>query len=841
ARSWHQEDHSFVSYLYSDDLPAPSATKTFADHLADVRKWAADRSERIRRSLSRVDPDAGAGLLLEGFADGVTGRYRADYLTLTSDVPEFALWADAVDIATRHQALEWMSSVGKPAEARSPRDRPHEVLTTLNQTWLDELAVEDSQLPSLSRIYVRPQFRTTEAGPLARLADDGWWSSEVPLQTDAELFFGAHVTSALATSLPLLVVGGAGSGKSTLARAVVATPPANNIAVVYVPLWSANLNSPIADQVEQALRWLSGGEVEWADLANHMCVVVLDGLDELLRVTPERDYLSEIVWFQQREASLDRPVGVVVTARTSSVDGLQLPAGAPVLKLEDFDDAQISAWTELWNQANAGSGRRALAPETALAHRELAHQPRLLSQLAAYLTDPDVPQSSALLSTAALRSHLVREAGLDEVIYRVSSLGMFNRGRSWISEAELRADLVALGRPVQTAPSTSLRHDPLVAYQVASFLLEAIDDVGELGTFGDAPDALLYAMLSHRLLTSDPTILARAAELAQEMPVVQRWRATNVLDFLIRFTQDTPHDDSRYADYRPSSPTRARANATYSANLVLLRLHLQQEDGPVEPGRAVIDLWHAELDTDDLRAMESVIVIDGETITRRQARREQPGAESAQTSAEVVRRALISGKGPIGRITWSPDGNFLSTDFDGHTTYWEIFDNAPPQPLRSPPIATDVAWHPARPIAAMVKAVLPPPPRTSDLHSRQVSFFGFDGEAFRNLQSVRPGTRIGWAPDGTALVLVDPKMVRIIAFPAGKVLRTHEFTGRHSRIGNYGARPLWTPDGKHVLVTDYKAVRLLRASDLSQVWVATPGGSAVECFVQDETRARSQR
>ena len=121
-------------------------------------------------------------------------------------------------------------------------------------------------------------------------------------------------------------------------------------------------------------------------------MVLLDGFDELLQATgvSQTDYLRKVAEFQDREADQRRPVAVLVTSRTAVADRAQPVPGMVVARLEPFREAQISQWLGVWNDTNAaGFAARAgtLAPQTALAHAELASQPLLLLLLALYDAD----------------------------------------------------------------------------------------------------------------------------------------------------------------------------------------------------------------------------------------------------------------------------------------------------------------------------------------------------------------------------------------------------------------------------------------------------------------------
>ncbi|WP_232837220.1 NACHT domain-containing protein [Lentzea terrae] len=367
---WQQEDHSFVSYLYSDEVPAPSITRFFADNVSTVGRWAADRGERVHRILRRTSPRGGSKLLLEAaFVTRVVARYEMDFRALAVDLPEFATWAEMrprrrADAAADH----WIDNVANDA---------HATLHSANEAALNSPLPSNPVLPPLGALYIAAGYRLAVASPLARLADESWWSSETQLRHDLNLMLVRHFTSPDAYRLPMLVIGGPGSGKSALTMEFAARRPDTDYIVVRVPLRTTASGASVQNQIKEALRDQTDGRVEWADLVRQgigkTCLVVLDGLDEMPQVPgSSRSFLDEVVWFQRMEARVGRPVAVLVTTRTSFLDQLLIPDGTPVVALADFDDDQIGRWISAWNQATADTQRRPMTVEAALAHPDLA-------------------------------------------------------------------------------------------------------------------------------------------------------------------------------------------------------------------------------------------------------------------------------------------------------------------------------------------------------------------------------------------------------------------------------------------------------------------------------------
>lgn len=144
-----------------------------------------------------------------------------------------------------------------------------------------------------------------------------------------------------------------------------------------------------------------------------MRVVLLDGLDELLQAS-EHDrgrYLEDVMDFQEREAMQRRPVVVVVTSRTVVADRVRVPDGTTIVKLDPFNDDDISDWLGRWKRVNASAIAAATMGELTMSEvrrqPELAEQPLLLLMLALYAADPDLPALDEDIATAELYRRLL--------------------------------------------------------------------------------------------------------------------------------------------------------------------------------------------------------------------------------------------------------------------------------------------------------------------------------------------------------------------------------------------------------------------------------------------------
>jgi hypothetical protein len=656
---WQGEGEPLVRHLYSAEIPSPSAVRGFEENVKVVARWALDRSNSIRDFLEGIGFEP--VLMDRAFADAVAERYRSDYLTLATTVPEFKVWADLGEHAATRMALARLADLlTQPA---SPQRGVRMLLTEVNRAELDRPVIDididgygiDAVFPTVRDIFITPHFKSVPAAQSTRVGDEHWWEKKF-LSRDLDVVLARHFSTPDATRLPLLLLGHPGAGKSLLTKVLAAQLPDSTYTVVRVPLRQVDADANVATQVQQALDVTTNGRVSWPELSNQsddtIRVILLDGLDELLQATTNDrgGYLTDVVEFQRIEAALGKPVAVVVTSRTLVADRVRIPDGTPVVKLEDFDDAQVRQWLQVWNGVNS----RPVSPDIVMAQGELAQQPLLLLMLTLYFADPNVELPDTDLSIAELyerlldtyaRREVTKHAGrvlpadeLAEAIrtqlirLSIAALGMFNRGRQSITEAELSADVAGLGEPAPSgdrllgefffvhAPEANegsargyeFLHATFGEYLVANRVVEVLADVAE-AAFGlrrprEPDDELLFAALSYQPLAIQPPILEFVYERFAAMEVADVVRTLDLLIPAYRHRRTA----TRYPDYRPLPADTVRALAAYSANLVLLRvladpagveLTTWWPDEEQGKWRAMVDLWAAGLDAHSYRGM----------------------------------------------------------------------------------------------------------------------------------------------------------------------------------------------------------------------------------------------
>ncbi|SDT44226.1 NACHT domain-containing protein [Actinoplanes derwentensis] len=473
----------FLQLLHLRYAELGSRVKWFTRGLAHWERLPATDQERF---------DA----LLEALPERACRRYEESFRRLVAEFPEVACWAGAREHRATRAALADMEELLQRISSGRLPDERRQSLAAANRAELNRRVAESGEvpdgirMPSLGEAYVPPRFRASNVLTSDRISAESWWAG-LPARADLEDFLIGHLTSPQAVRAPLLVLGQPGSGKSVLTRVLAARLPAADFMPVRVVLRDVPTADELQLQIEHAIRLTTGERIEWPALARSaggaLPVVILDGFDELLQAVgvTQTDYLLKVARFQEREAELNRPLAVVVTTRTAVADRARPPEGTVAIRLDPFDDGQVTTWLDIWNQVNAANFAaqqlRPLPAKTVLAHRALAEQPLLLLMLALYDTNANTLQKAEnnlqahelyeeLLRSFATREILKHRPGLsarerqtavESELRRLSvvAFAMFNRAALWVTEADLDRDLAALpfGGPQHHSAGTDLR------------------------------------------------------------------------------------------------------------------------------------------------------------------------------------------------------------------------------------------------------------------------------------------------------------------------------------------------------------------------------------------------
>jgi hypothetical protein len=595
----------------------------------------------------------------ENFADVLRDRVPAiavrryeEYLRrLCGEFPEVAFWVNRLDHATTHDQLQRLDTglegMGQVLDRIASGDPPDDRRQALARRYHKSLgrpivatgdALEGMTIPSLAASYLSPRYRAAHATRKARLDQERWWQ-EYPIRSDLEAFLIGHLTSVASTEAPLIVLGQPGAGKSVLTRVIAARLPTRDYMAVRVELRNVPADTDLQSQIEYAIREATGESVSWPALARSaggaLPVVLLDGFDELLQATGigQTDYLEQVVRFQEREADQGRPVVVIITSRTAVADRARLPGcGAVAVRLEPFSAEQIRRWLAIWNASNAGylatRRLRPLPADAVLRQLALASQPLLLLMLALYDADDNALQRQTgglgeadlyerILTRFAERELRKTQPGIEAEPLRtavgaellrlsVAAFAMFNRGRQWVTDEELSADLTALFGASDTRQAAAGFHAPATPAQlvIGRFFFvhqaQAVRDGTSLttseflhATFGEflsarlifrelsdlaavaatrsrkaADDGFLRALLSFAPLTMRGTVIEFLGSLTEQFSANTRGVLRGLLLAAFHDALE-PRADWSYDRYHPGHVSAPARHAAYSANLLL--------------------------------------------------------------------------------------------------------------------------------------------------------------------------------------------------------------------------------------------------------------------------------
>ncbi|MEU8658132.1 NACHT domain-containing protein [Actinoplanes philippinensis] len=535
----------------------------------------------------------------------------------------------------------------------------------------------DLEIPTIEAAYLSPSFRWTVMGSDSRPADEDWWNRAGAEGTDLDAFLAAYFASPQSHERPLVVLGHPGSGKSMFTKVCAARLSGSDaFAVARIPLRKVpDATAPVYRQFADTLGRATQGHVEWDELNEASDgatrVLLIDGLDEFMQAsgTSESNYLASVVDFQRTERKVGHPVAVVVTSRTLVADLARIPGGCLVVKLEDFRPEQVQTWLDIWTRANPRLEHGIPAVESVLSYGGMARQPLLLLLLVLYGVSSGLP-AMAEESTPAqiygdiLRRFIKRELGKptdtetdagEETLIRaelwrlgIAAFAMFNRGRHYIEEELLLEDLHALDpapAPQRPAPrrgialnsarrvlgrfffihsaeageghegrSYEFLHATFSEYLIAHFIRS---ELAELWESRDRPssqnwdDDRLYALLSHHTLDSGASAVLPFVRQLHAHPDSAAG-ARRILRILIRESGNR-WGPGRFGAYAPSPGGYVERFATYTANLMLLLLAVEEMPVTIEsispPGAPpswwprLVRIWEAYLSPELLGRM----------------------------------------------------------------------------------------------------------------------------------------------------------------------------------------------------------------------------------------------
>ncbi|MBF0215156.1 MAG: hypothetical protein HQM00_16615 [Magnetococcales bacterium] len=322
--------------------------------------------------------------------------------------------------------------------------------------------------PKVVQAFIPQSFRAVRHEEGERhYGDDLFWA-RYPQREDLGRFLLPWLLSEASLSSPLVILGPTGSGKTLLTRILAAHLCHSVFHPVRVVLGNVDAKATIQGQIEEQLRQDTGRKLEWGSLSRSVRdqypVVLLDGMNELLGANEKvfRDYPEKARRFQELEASLGRPVRLILTSRTEVIDRADIPPDSVVIRLEPFDETHRSHWMRLWNRSNRGyfraTGVQPLTPPENPDVLQLSETPFLLTLLAVFDADGNPLKGCGSLTRAAIYQQITQRfvarslppgapnETINQELQRLgaAAMGMFHRRAMSIRSDDLERDAALL-------------------------------------------------------------------------------------------------------------------------------------------------------------------------------------------------------------------------------------------------------------------------------------------------------------------------------------------------------------------------------------------------------------
>lgn len=341
---------------------------------------------------------------------------------------------DKIDIS-----LEKLTELITTLPAREKKDKVRDIAAKLANTYcrsiekpVVESQDEDEKLiyPLVSEAFIPQRYKLLRYTGQEKLDLADTWDEFDP-QRDMTSFWTKYYLDPGSVENILLILGEPGIGKSLLTRVLCARMSSEQSVFIRIPLREHDMEDEIESIV---LRQLSQdgdlsediSKFKWfaEEFPDNPITLVFDGYDEVLQATGEvyRRLLQEIRDFQQSCYERGRPVRIIVTSRETLIDKADIPSGALVMKLLEFDDDQKAEWIDIWNEHNhdileeEGLDDFRL-PENNEDVEKLSGQPLLLLMLAIYDADFEL-KTNSLTKQSGQNQTFNRSMLYDELLRR---------------------------------------------------------------------------------------------------------------------------------------------------------------------------------------------------------------------------------------------------------------------------------------------------------------------------------------------------------------------------------------------------------------------------------------
>lgn len=354
---------------------------------------------------------------------------------------------------------------------------------------------ERLKYPSINRAFIPQSYKILQYSGKEKLEKKETWYAQDECN-DMDSFWARYYVSHHSLENLLLILGEPGGGKSLLTKIVCARMSDQSNIFVRIPLREVSVEKDIEDIVCEQIQ--KDGDVseqlptyKWfaENFKHNPITLVFDGYDEVLQATGGvyRNFLMKLLRFQEQCTERHRPVRVVVTSRETLIDKAEIPVGAIVMKLLEFNDKQREEWIRIWNLNNEEVYKREsiksfMLPKDNRSIEELSRQPLLLLMLAIYDANLEEGTNSlgqeenlnrTKLYNELLRRFIRRELRKgprgNEISYEecteedqdvmvnlemeklgIAALGMFVRGKLSLKIHEMERDLLYMGAQIPT-------------------------------------------------------------------------------------------------------------------------------------------------------------------------------------------------------------------------------------------------------------------------------------------------------------------------------------------------------------------------------------------------------
>ncbi len=463
--------------------------------------------------------------MLEKVPQEAAKHFEAQYFELARRYEDFAVWAYLHELKETKALIGSLSEyVQKQAalakDSKTAIDiglvKMHEAVISIPETLkisraveiadglkrhydkkIDEPIAEEEKsqgdrprlhFPKIGAAFIPQSFKVLQwTSEVKSLEDEATWI-DWERREDLGAFLLSYLSSPYSTDGPLVILGHPGSGKSLLTKVLSAQLMSEHYTIIRIPLREVDADASIMRQIEERIHRITGYDMNWATFSSSFknCppLVILDGYDELLQASGKvfSGYLKDVQDFQNNETVQGRPLRAIVTSRITLIDKADIPQGATIIRLLEFNRQQCDRWISIWNQENVSYFKEAEIDEFALPKDSdeesskilsLAEQPLLLLMLALYDSEDNQLRKSKALDRTILYDSLLRrfierekmkdqefkgleppkkmkELDLEMQRLAVAALGMYNRRKLHILSSELNEDIKFFGleRPV---------------------------------------------------------------------------------------------------------------------------------------------------------------------------------------------------------------------------------------------------------------------------------------------------------------------------------------------------------------------------------------------------------